>query len=151
MKTIKIIAICSIGLLLTASCFQRDIDPNEDLNSEIYPNSTRERDDRYLARLYQEIKLFAQNDSCLGTQQFRFVAIGAKPCGGPTGYIAYNINFPNKGTKALPEKEFIAMVEFYNKESLRYLNKYFPDLISDCSTPAVPKGEIGRASCRERV
>ena len=145
MKTLKIIVIMYTSFLFFVGCTKNEVSPKENFVSEITDKSSRQQDSLFIAKLSLEINSLAQNDKCAANNQFRFVGIGAKPCGGISRYIAYNINFPSTGASAIQEKDFLAKVEFYNQESLRYLKKNFPNLISDCSLPPPPKS----VECRD--
>jgi hypothetical protein len=142
MKTLKIVIGIYISMLFLVSCAKDEVNPTENLMSEITDKSTLQQDREYLSKLLQEINLLAQNDKCSGSESFRYVGIGAKPCGGPSTYLAYNIDFTGTGTKEAKEKIFLAKVEFYNNESQRYLRKHFPDIVSDCAIPPAPKSIV---------
>ncbi|MCS5491889.1 hypothetical protein [Algoriphagus limi] len=47
--------------------------------------------------LYEEIQQLAESKPCIDPNDWDFVALGSKPCGGPWEYIAYpkSIIFPN--------------------------------------------------------
>lgn len=139
MKTLKIVAVIYTSLLFFISCTKNEVIPKENFVSEITDKSTMQQDNEYLSKLLKEINLLAQNDKCSGSESFRYVGIGAKPCGGPSTYLAYNINFAGAGTREAKEKVFLAKVEFYNNESQRYLRKHFPDVASNCAIPPAPK------------
>jgi hypothetical protein len=139
MKTLKIFAVIYTSFSFFVSCTKNEVIPKENFVSEITDKSTMQQDGVYLFKLSQEVDLLAQNDKCLGSESFRYVGIGAKLCGGPSTYLAYNINFAGAGTREAKEKVFLAKVEFYNNESQRYLKKHFPDMASDCAIPPAPK------------
>jgi Fe-S-cluster containining protein len=49
-------------------------------------------DDQKLEQLGKEIQDFAKNKACAGTDDCRTMAMGSKPCGGPTSYIFYALS-----------------------------------------------------------
>lgn len=80
----------------------------------------------------------AESEPCVNVDDWLLIGIGAKPCGGPRGYIAYSIN--------IDTETFLALVEDYNKNAQEYNEKQ--GLISDCaivSPPSSIKCENGKA------
>ena len=49
-------------------------------------------DDQKLTQLGKEIGEFAKNKACSGGDDCRTMAMGSKPCGGPTNYIIYSLS-----------------------------------------------------------
>ena len=49
-------------------------------------------DDQKLAQLGKEIGEFAKNKACSGGDDCKTMAMGSKPCGGPTSYIIYSLS-----------------------------------------------------------
>lgn len=107
----KFNVIIIIGLLLFASCNSDDGISEEDL-----------------ANQFREILAIAESESCVNVDDWLLVGIGAKPCGGPSGYIAYSINIDTEA--------FLALVENYNKNVQEYNER--EELISDCAIVSPP-------------
>ena len=85
-----------------------------------------------------EIRAMVENETCTDSSEWLFVGLGAKPCGGPTDYIAYSTNM-DVGT-------FLELVERYNQD-VRAFNEE-NGLISDCAIEPAPSAivcEDGRA------
>ena len=92
-------------------------------------NLSQQEDRQHLSSLIREIEMQIQSVSCDDAADWAFSPIGAKPCGGPTSYIAYPKNMESH---ILPEiKRFTEMQSAFNK-------KY--NLTSDCMMVAPPKG-----------
>ena len=53
---------------------------------------TPAEDDQKLTQLGKEIEDFAKNKTCSGGDNCRTMAMGSKPCGGPTSYIIYSLS-----------------------------------------------------------
>lgn len=88
----------------------------------------------------QWLKIVALSESevCNDISEWRIVGTGAKPCGGPTGYIAYSVN--------INMEEFLELVEKFNQDSRAFADQ--EGLISNCmvtSPPAGMKCEDGKA------
>lgn len=71
--------------------------------------------------IYQNITSLASDLQCEQSSQCKAVAIGKKPCGGPTSYLLYS-------TKTVEEKSFLELVTGYNDSIV-----LDPDAVSDCS------------------
>lgn len=67
---------------------------------------------------------------CEDNTEWRFAGIGDKPCGGPTGYIAYSIR--------IDTADFLRRLEDYN-EAVRARN-IREGLVSDCALEPAPFG-----------
>ena len=60
-----------------------------------------------LDELYQEIISLAESKECSNAEDWDFVALGSKPCGGPWEYIAYS--------KKINVEDFLDKVAHYNE------------------------------------
>jgi hypothetical protein len=70
----------------------------------------------------------SESVSCENADEWRFAGIGAKPCGGPTDYIAYSIK--------MDTTDFLSRVNDYNA-AVRAKNER-EGLISDCAIEPAP-------------
>jgi hypothetical protein len=100
-------------------------------------NLSQQQDKDELTVAIKKIDSLAQSETCSNVADFAFTAIGAKPCGGPSSYIAY----PKKvEAEILPQiQKFTTMQSAFNK-------KY--NLMSDCALVPEPTGiacENGKA------
>ena len=101
----------------------------KDVSQKPENNVSQQEDRQHLSVLIREIEMQIQSVSCDDAADWAFSPIGAKPCGGPTFYIAYP-----KGMEShiLPEiKKFTEMQTAFNK-------KY--NLMSDCMIVTPPTG-----------
>lgn len=110
------------------SCTKNDINEVTP-QSAITDKTTKEEDNQYLGRLMQEINQSAKSQTCNASTQFKTTGVGAKPCGGPSGYMAYAAN--------IDEAIFLKKVTFFNSESAVFNKKY--GLMSDCMLRPAPK------------
>ncbi|MCG2780975.1 MAG: hypothetical protein L6264_08495 [Weeksellaceae bacterium] len=145
-KTVKIkmknLLVLSLALLSLASCkSKKSAESAENLPKDIAlkpENNLSQQNDRdELSKKIKEINLLIAAEPCIDPTEWKFTAIGAKPCGGPSSYIAY----PNKlEGEILPKiQNFTAMQAAFNK-------KY--NLMSDCAMVMPPSGikcENGKA------
>lgn len=60
-----------------------------------------------LELLYAEIKQMAESETCNNSNDWGYVALGSKPCGGPWEYIAYS--------KKINVDDFLKKVKQYNQ------------------------------------
>ncbi|MDX1363411.1 hypothetical protein [Arenibacter latericius] len=90
-----------------------------------------------LDTMHKEIQKLAKSEDCDDSKQWRFTALGAKPCGGPTSYIAYSAK--------IDTVLFLSMVKEYNKGMVEY--NIENGLVSDCAMVAMPSGVI----CKENM
>ncbi|HAH37089.1 MAG TPA: hypothetical protein DEQ87_17915 [Algoriphagus sp.] len=83
-----------------------------------------------LELLYAEIKQTAESETCNNSNDWGYVALGSKPCGGPWEYIAYS--------KKINVDDFLKKVKQYNHlqaEDNKKNNRF-----SDCMFVGEPKG-----------
>ncbi len=81
-----------------------------------------------LERLHNEIDSLASSYPCHDAAEWRFTAIGEKPCGGPAGYVAYSTEMDTAG--------FLNKVEIYTERQRVYNAKW--NVVSDCAVLAPP-------------
>lgn len=77
---------------------------------------------------YDGLLALSLSVDCIDSSEWRFAGIGAKPCGGPSGYIAYS--------KDIDTVYFLDRLSRYNK-AVREKNLR-EDLFSDCSIVPAP-------------
>jgi hypothetical protein len=81
-------------------------------------------DDQKLIQLSKEIEEFAKNKACSERDNCKTMAMGSKPCGGPTSYIIYSLSKTD-------EKQLSDKVKQYTDFEKELNTKY--NRISDCS------------------
>jgi hypothetical protein len=108
-----------ILLFILSSCFAFEGEQKVDLATE-------------MALLRQEIDELAQSKACVDAEEWSFIALGSKPCGGPWEYLAYpkSINVP----------EFLAKVKRFNE--LQEQDNIQNNRFSDCMYVSPPKSVI---------
>jgi len=136
----RLLFILAIALACLMACDKSDSEP-EVLQSEIRKGSSKIEDDQLLTDLYLEIIGLSTSYSCNDDSEWKWTPIGAKACGGPTGYIAYS-------TK-LDMNSFLAKVSFYTHQQDTYNIKW--SIISDCSIPPEPINVICENSLAELI
>ncbi|WP_051316022.1 hypothetical protein [Algoriphagus vanfongensis] len=102
---------------------------------QIFESADKDVSDKELEILYDEIVQLAESESCSDAAQWKFTAIGSKPCGGPTGYIAYS--------SQLDEASFLDKVKRYNQLMADYNAKN--NRFSDCMYLSPPSQVICEA------
>ncbi len=88
-------------------------------------------DAKVLKQLYAEIDGLSKKESCTDSTQWAYTAIGRKPCGGPSGYIAYS----NK----IDTEHFLSRVALYTELETKFNNKWGGNN-SDCAMAPEPIG-----------
>ena len=89
---------------------------------------SQEEDQQYLLDMFAEIEALANSEQCINASEWLITAIGAKACGGPTGYIAYS----NK----IDTTFFLQKVKEYTTAQDEFNKKW--NVVSDCSIPQEP-------------
>ncbi len=89
----------------------------------------QQRDHQELMTLFNEFYEMANSKNCNDSNDWSFVAYGAKACGGPQGYIAYSKN--------IAVSLFLEKVEEYSKLEKKFNEKW--GIISTCDILAEPK------------
>ena len=134
--------IIAISVLTFASCSSKKaIVEEETLPKDIAlkpdNNFSQEDDQRLMKNLIQEIDSLIGTEPCTDVANWKFTAIGAKACGGPSSYIAYPVQLEDK---ILPKvTQFTSMQSTFN-------TKY--GMMSDCAIvlpPSEIKCENGKA------
>ncbi|PPL00632.1 hypothetical protein SAMN05444682_108222 [Parapedobacter indicus] len=75
-----------------------------------------------LDRLHDEIDSLASAYPCHDAAEWRFTAVGEKPCGGPASYVAYYAK--------MDTANFLNKVEIYTERQRAYNIKW--NVVSDC-------------------
>lgn len=131
----KNLFIISIALLSLASCKAKKSAENadnlpKDISLKPENNMSQQQDQQALTALIKKIDAVIATVPCTNPAEWKFSAIGSKPCGGPSSYIAYPVKLEDE---IMPQIEkFTAMQSAFNK-------KY--GLMSDCSM-VMPPAEI---------
>lgn len=121
------------SILLLSSCTSKkslDVDTlPKDISLKPDNIIAQQKDKEKLNVLIKEIEAMISTETCDDAAKWNFTAIGAKPCGGPSSYLAYP---KDKEAEILQKiKEFTAMQSTFNV-------KY--NLNSDCTIVAEPTG-----------
>lgn len=90
--------------------------------------SSDDEGDRALEEQFNALTLLSESVVCEDSSEWRFAGIGAKPCGGPTSYIAYSAQ--------IDTLNFLNRLQEYN-EAVRKRNER-ENLVSDCALEPVP-------------
>lgn len=117
----KALLVLPLIILLFISCSEDDGITQESLNEQ-----------------WLKIVALSESEVCNDISEWRIVGTGAKPCGGPTGYIAYSVN--------INTEEFLELVEKFNQDSRAFAEQ--EGLFSNClfeSSPVGIKCESGMA------
>ncbi len=140
MKNLLIVAI-SILTLSACSSKKNGISEEETLPKDIAlkaaKNFTQEIEQEELSTLIKEIEATIAKETCSDPTDWKFTAIGSKPCGGPSSYIAYPIEI---------EDEILKKVSSFTSKQSSFNLKY--GLMSDCAMvlpPAEIRCENGKA------
>lgn len=132
MKYLLMIAISV--LTFTACSSKKAIVEEETLPKDIAlkpdNNFTQEDDQRLMKSLIQEIDSLISAEPCTDVANWKFTAIGAKACGGPSSYIAYPVQL---------EDEILPKVTQFTSMQSTFNTKY--GLMSDCAI-VLPPAEI---------
>ncbi len=105
---------------------------NAESSLSIGSTGSREEDNAVLKQLAEELYQLSGSSSCTNRDNWKIAPMGAKPCGGPSGYIAYK--------STIDEACFLIKLAYYNDQVAVYNQKY--QLLSDCSVPAQPKAVV---------
>ncbi|WNO60228.1 hypothetical protein [Rheinheimera sp. MMS21-TC3] len=92
-----------------------------------------------LTELRQEVLALIGDARADNVQQCRVIGFGAKPCGGPAGYIAASV-------KDIDEATLMAKVEAYNAVNVENNNRL--GLMSDCAVEPRPEVKLEQGVCR---
>lgn len=91
---------------------------------------TMEQEQQLLNEKLAEIISITNSTNCTDASLWEIIPIGAKACGGPTGYIAYS--------DTINEVAFLNLVANYTEEQNQFNLKW--GVLSDCSVPTMPIG-----------
>lgn len=129
MKNITLIlfAIISLGACKSKKVAENIDNLPKDISLKPENNLSQQEDQDELRVMMKQINLLLTNETCADIAEWDYTAIGAKPCGGPSSYIAY----PKKlAAEILPKiNQLSARQEAFNK-------KY--RLMSDCMVVLPP-------------
>ncbi len=135
------VLIASSILLLSGCTSKKSLENVDTLPKDIAlkpDNLILQQDEkRAMSALIKDIDSLIQTQTCSDVADWEFTAIGAKPCGGPSSYIAY----PKKLAA-----EILPKVAEMTAKQMEFNKKY--GLISDCSIVPEPTGitcEEGKA------
>lgn len=92
--------------------------------------TSKEQDEQELMTLFKEIETLAGQFTCNSAAEWKFVAVGAKACGGATAYVAYS--------SKVDESLLLKKVSNYTAKQTSYNEKW--KVISDCMLVIEPKG-----------
>lgn len=95
---------------------------------EQFLTGTKEGDEEELKELLRKIDSLSGLYPCEDASGWRFTAIGAKACGGPTGYVPYS--------KKLDTANFLKMVDTYTALQDAFNREY--GIVSDCAYVTAP-------------
>ncbi|MEQ8469761.1 MAG: hypothetical protein RIC35_01170 [Marinoscillum sp.] len=96
---------------------------------------SQEEELQEIERMREEIASISLSETCTNEEDWSYVGIGHKACGGPAEYVAYSILIDVDGFESLIEEYTIAQME-YNKRW---------GIGSDCSIINPPSG----VTCQE--
>lgn len=134
MKMKHLLMIAISVLTLNACSSKKTIVEEETLPKDIAlkpdNNFTQEDDQLRMKSLIQEIDSLISAEPCIDVANWKFTAIGAKACGGPSSYIAYPVQL---------EDEILPKVMQFTSMQSTFNTKY--GMMSDCAI-VLPPAEI---------
>ena len=90
----------------------------------------RGAEEKQLAKLYGEIETLSKQEPCEDAVEWSYTEIGSKPCGGPSGYIAYS--------NRIDTEYFLERVALYTTLQDEFNKKW--GVNSDCAVEPAPIG-----------
>lgn len=93
-----------------------------------------EADRKALEELYTEIKALSESKACSDASLWKFTALGAKACGGPTQYIAYSVE--------IDTDYFLNLTQTYTEKMIAFNTRY--NIVSDCAMVMPPDAVVCR-------
>lgn len=124
--------LASVVLSLSA-CTSRNTENPDNLPKDISlkpeNNHSQQQDREMLSVMIKEIEDQIAEVQCIDSSQWKFTPIGAKPCGGPSSYIAYPTEL---------ESELLPKIETFTQMQSAFNKKY--QLMSDCMLVQPPTG-----------
>jgi hypothetical protein len=94
----------------------------------IDPEDQQREDLKIIELLEQEIITLSESVSCTNSDEWKFIPMGSKACGGPIRYIAYHQSV---------ERRFLELVDQYTFQQQEYNRKN--NVVSDCMLVEVPR------------
>ncbi len=91
-------------------------------------SSSQEQENANLNAMLAEITKIVESIDCTNPDDWSFISIGTKACGGPSGFIAYPLT--------IDTDNFLNKIEAY-KMAMGEFNKKW-EIVSDCSVLATP-------------
>lgn len=116
MKKITLISFAFLGLFISCNTKEQ--------------SSNQESEAKHLEQLANEIKSLAYSKSCTDPNQWSFVSIGSKPCGGPWMFMPY--------PTTIDVDAFLELVAVHKAKEHEYNITW--GMASDCSIPPTPIG-----------
>lgn len=132
MKNLVLVLIASISL---SACKSKNAAETAHLPKDISlkpdNNVAQNKEREQLSAMIKDIESMVATQTCSDASQWSFAPIGAKPCGGPSSYIAY--------PKEL-ESDILARIEQFTQAQIAFNTKY--QLMSDCRMVMPPSGIV---------
>lgn len=94
----------------------------DSFDKPISEHSSFEADTTYLSNLRQEIISLSESEFCESSDNWKWTALGSKPCGGPWEYIIYSTS--------IDTVKFLLKVDQYTNDQEKLNQKW--GLASDC-------------------
>lgn len=88
-----------------------------------------------LETMYKQLVVLSESTTCTNASDWSFTAVGNKPCGGPSGYIAYSTQ--------IDTMDFLAKVDAYTVAHRQY--NMDNGIVSNCAVEPPPIG----INCKE--
>ncbi|PWS28504.1 hypothetical protein DHW03_01200 [Pedobacter yonginense] len=94
--------------------------------------STKEGDEQSLKALFADVEKIAYQYPCENAGEWKFIAVGSRPCGGASGFIAYS--------SKVNEQMLFEKIKLFTEKEASYNAKYNPT--SPCALIVAPKSVI---------
>ena len=98
-------------------------------------------EEQQLTQLAKAIEEFAKNKACTNGDGCRTMAMGSKPCGGPTNYIIYSLSKTDEKSLAEKVKQYTDLQKEFN---IKYNKK------SDCLFLSPPTVDCLNGVCTSK-
>lgn len=132
MKNIFLILIAALSL---SACKSQNAEDTANLPKDISlkpdNNSIQNKDREHLNAMVKDIENMVATQSCSDASKWSFAPIGAKPCGGPSSYIAYPKEM---------ESDILARIDQFTQAQIAFNTKH--QLMSDCRMVMPPSGIV---------
>ena len=96
---------------------------------QVNADNTQEEDEQLLQQMRTEILTLSESVDCTDATEWVFTPMGAKACGGPSEYVAYNEN--------IDVSNFLSKVNSYTSAHELFNQKW--GIFSDCALIPQPK------------